>query len=86
MQVVLADMLFRALLHNDETLEENFDVNSLSIVPMSDEKLTQLNEATDTNPQLQQLSAAIKGLASKMFQKNVWNYCDELSLYDKAVF
>jgi len=42
------------------TLEENFDVNSLSIVPISDQKLAQLKEATGNYPQLQQLSSIIK--------------------------
>ena len=59
-QLVLTDTLSRAFLQDDETLEENFDVNIISIVPMSDQKLAQLKEATVNDPQLQQLSSIIK--------------------------
>ena len=36
----------RAFLQDDENLEEKFDVNALSIISMSDEKLVRLKEAT----------------------------------------
>jgi len=91
-QLVLADTLSRAFLQDDKTLEENFDVNSLSNVPISDQKLAQLQEATDNDPQLKQLSAIIKvGWPSN--KQDVpkeclpfWNCRDELSVYDHIVF
>ena len=91
-QLVLADTLSRAFLQDDDTLEENFDVNSLSNMPISDQKLAQLQEATDNDPQLKQLSAIIKvGWPSN--KQDVpkeclpfWNCRDELSVYDHIVF
>ena len=59
-QLMFVDTLSRAFLQDDETLEEIFDINALSIVSMSDEKLAQLKEATDTDTQLQQLSSMIR--------------------------
>jgi len=84
-QLVLADILSRAFSQDNETLEEKFDVNALSIVSMSDEKLAQLKEATDfDNTHLQQLSAVISaGWPSNKREVPkeclpFWNYCDEL--------
>ena len=91
-QLVLADTLSRAFLQDDETLEEIFDVNALSIVSMSDEKLAQLKEATDTDTQLQQLSSMIRAgwpPSKRDVPKEClpfWNYRDELSLSDSIVF
>ena len=51
-QLVLVDTLSRAFLQDDSALEENFDVNALSIIPISTKKLAQLTEETQTNPQL----------------------------------
>ena len=59
-QLVLVDTLSRAFVQDDETLEEIFGVNDLSTVSKSDEKLTQLKEATDADTQLQQLSTVIR--------------------------
>ena len=49
-QLALAGTLSREFLQDNETLEENFDVNAISIAQMSDQKLTQLKEATDNDP------------------------------------
>ena len=43
-QLILADTISRALLKDDSALEEKLDVNALSIVPMSDKKLAQLDK------------------------------------------
>ena len=91
-QLVLADTLSRAFLEDNSVLEESFDVNALSIVPMSNKKLAQLKEATHTDPQLQQLSSVIKtGWPSH--KQDVpkeclpfWNYRDELSVSDHVIF
>ena len=91
-QLVLADTLSKAFLQDDETLEENFDVNSLSIIPMSDQKVAQLKEATNNDPQLQLLSSFIK--AGRPSSKHdipkdclpFWNYRGELSLCDHVIF
>ena len=57
-------------------LWKNFDEKSISIEPMSDQKLAQLKEATDNDPQLQQLSSIIKAgwhLVNKTFKTNLYH-------------
>ena len=60
-ELVLADALSRAFLQDDDdTLEEKFEVNTLSEIPMSDNKLAELKDETEKDKQLQQLMNTIK--------------------------
>ena len=60
-ELVLADVLSRAFLQDDDdTLEEKFEVNTLSVIPMSDNKLAELKDETEKDKQLQQLMNTIK--------------------------
>ena len=61
-QLVIADTLSRALPleESDDVLEEKFEINVLSTLPISEAKLTQLKQETQTDPQLSQLISVVK--------------------------
>ena len=60
--LVIADTLSRAFLPEppDETLEAKFEVNVISIVPISETKWSQLKQNTQTDDQLQKLLSVVK--------------------------
>ena len=54
-ELVLADTLSRAFLQDDNDLiEENFEVNTLRAIPMSDAKIMEHKNETKKDNQLQQ--------------------------------
>ena len=83
-QLVLADTLSKAFLQDDKTLEENFDVNSLSNVPISYQKLAQLQKATDNDPIIKVGWPSTKQDVPKECLP-FWNCHDELSVYGERI-
>ena len=92
-ELVLADTLSRAFLQDDDdSLEEKFEVNTLSVIPMSDNKLTELKDQTEKDKQLQQLMNTIK-TSWPTNKKDApreclpfWKFRDELSVSDNIIF
>ena len=87
-ELVLADTLSRAFLQDDDdSLEEKFEVNTLSVIPMSDNKLTELKDQTEKDKQLQQLMNTIKtGWPTNKKCLPFWKFRDELSVSDNIIF
>ena len=61
-QPVIADTLSQAFLPEqpDETLEEKFEVNVISTLPISETKLSQLKQNTQADDQLHKSLAVVK--------------------------
>ena len=75
-ELVLADTLSRAFLQDDDdSLEEKFEVNTLSVIPMSDNKLTELKDQTEKDKQLQQLMNTIKLAGQQTKKMPLENVC-----------
>jgi len=92
-ELILVDTLSRAFLQDDDyPLEEQFEVNTLSTIPMSDTKLAELKEETKGDKQLQQLTTMINAgwPANKKDTpkecRPFWNFQDELSVSDSIIF
>ena len=79
-------------MHDNDPLEENFEINTLSIIPMSDTNLAELKDETKRNNQLQQLTNMIKtGWPTNKTDTPkeyvpFWNFRDELSVSDNIIF
>ena len=59
-ELVLADILSRAYIPEcEESIEEEFDINILQTLPISNTKLHQLKEETKKDPHLQKLASVI---------------------------
>ena len=92
-ELVLADTLSRAYLPEcEESIEEEFDINILQTLPISNTKLHQLKEETKKDPHLQKLASVIvtgwpetkKEVPEKCLP--YWNYRDELSVCNDIIF
>ena len=73
-QLVIADTLSRAFLpqQSDDTLEEKFEINILSTLPISETKLDQLKQETQRDPQLSKLMSVVQsGWPDKKFLMDV---------------
>ena len=92
--LVIADTLSRAFLPEppDETLEAKFEVNVISIVPISEAKWSQLKQNTQADDQLQKLLSVVKSEWPDKKQdiptecSPYWNYRDEISMLEGVLF
>ena len=92
-ELVLADTLSRAFLQDDDDLiEENFEVNTVCVIPMSDAKIMELKNETKKDNQLQQLISVLQSgwPTNKRDTPKAclpfWNFRDELSMSDDIIF
>ena len=92
-ELVLADTLSRAYLPEcEESIEEEFDINILQTLPISNTKLHQLKKETKKDPHLQKLASVIATGWPETKQEvpekclPYWNYRDELSVCNDIIF
>ena len=86
----LADTLSRAFLQDDNDLiEENFEVNTVHVIPMSDAKIMELKNETKKDNQLQQLISVLKSgwpTNKRDTPKACLPFRDKLSISDDIIF
>ena len=93
-ELLLADTLSRAYLQeaNDTLYDELLDVNMVSILPMSAQKLEEFQKATKDSPSLTALrEIVLKGWPSTKDECPVqarpyWDYRDEIAYADELLF
>ena len=92
--LAIADTLSRAFLPEppDSTLEEKFEVNVISTLPISETKLSQLKQNTQADEQLYKLLSVVKSGWPDAKQDlpteclPYWNYRDEISTSEGILF
>ena len=90
----IADALSRAYLPDEgpNMLDEEIEVNLMSILPISENKLELIKYETLQEPSLQQLKQVVQNGRPKrrcecpLATKPYWNYRDEISIQDDIIF
>ena len=93
-ELVIADTLSRAFITDDTTdpILEEFEINVLKTLPISEEKLKQFQDKTEDNPVLQDLKHTVENgwptnkRAAPLTIAPYWNCRDEITISEGILF